>query len=89
MKTTLTIALPIEGQAFGGIVGSRLTATTVQIAYLERGGLTRVRFIEETLPQGNCPLILEKISPRFQGKNLVLDVEIESGPEKESTSQKE
>lgn len=89
MKTTLTIALPIGSQSFGGIVGSRLTATAVQIAYLEKGDFARVRFIEEPLPPGSGTMVLHKICPRVQEKNMVLDVEIVSGQEKQSTSQKE
>jgi len=51
MKTTVTVPLPISAAGFGGIVGSRVQAaspgkTNIQIAYLEKGKLSRVRFIE-------------------------------------------
>lgn len=89
MHTTLSITLPIDSQAFGGIVGSRVTAAAVQIAYLEKGNIARVRYIEESLPTWEGSGAMQKILARTQGKDLVLEVEIVSELEKQSTSQKE
>lgn len=84
MKTTISITLPIDDQSFGGIVGSRVTAAAVQIAYLEKGDNAKVRYIEEPLPAEEIPRAVDKIHAIALGKYMALDVEIVTETEKHS-----
>lgn len=76
LKTKISITLPIDSQSFGGIIGSRVVAPAVQIAYLEMGDNARVRYIEEPLPTSQSPRTVQKILAQVQGKSTVLDVEV-------------